>query len=80
MPDLGQEREKLRTADRHIADGERLLTDQKIRIRQMIARGEDATDATETLALLAETVESWREDRQLILDNIAHLTAAPSRK
>jgi hypothetical protein len=45
----------------------------------MIARGEDATNAKETLLLLKDTIETWREERQLILANIAWLTRASSR-
>jgi hypothetical protein len=45
----------------------------------MIARGEDATNAKETLLLLKDTIETWREERQLILAHIAWLTAASSR-
>jgi hypothetical protein len=79
MPELKREREKLVETDRLIADGERLLADQKMRIRRMIARGEDATNAKETLLLLKDTIETWREERQLILAHIAWLTAASSR-
>jgi hypothetical protein len=66
MPELKRERAKLVEADRLIADGERLLAEQKIRIRRMIARGKDATNAKETLLLLEETIETWREERRLI--------------
>jgi hypothetical protein len=62
-------------ADQAIADGERRVTEQKIRIRQLIARGEDTTDALETLRILRESLEIWREHRQSIVDTIARLTA-----
>jgi hypothetical protein len=67
MPELKREREKLVKTDWLIADGERLLADQKMRIRRMIARGEDATSAKETLLLLKETIETWREERDLVV-------------
>jgi outer membrane protein TolC len=75
MPDLEQERAALLKADQAIADGERRVTEQKIRIRQLIARGEDTTDALETLRILRESLEIWREHRQSIVDTIARLTA-----
>jgi len=75
MPDLEQERAALLKADQDIADGERRVTEQKLRIRQLIARGEDTTDALETLRLLRESLEIWREHRQSIVDTIARLTA-----
>jgi hypothetical protein len=36
-------------------------------IRRMVARGEDATNAKETLLLLEDIIETWREERQSIL-------------
>jgi hypothetical protein len=75
MPDLEQERAALLKADQAIADGERRVTEQKIRIRQLIVRGEDTTDALETLRILRESLEIWREHRQSIVDTIARLTA-----
>jgi hypothetical protein len=71
---LQEERKHLAQADQDITDGERRVTEQILRIEEMEGRGEDTQRAREMLQTLEATLAEWYRHRQLILDEIAHLT------
>jgi hypothetical protein len=75
MPNLNQQRAELFKLDQDIAECEHRVTEQVLWIGEMIARGEDPTDAQETLQVMNESLALWREHRQSILDAIARPTA-----
>ncbi len=76
--DLQREREDLILADRHLAAGERRITEQTLLIQRMTEQGFNTAIAEDLLRLLEETMVTWRDHRQLILDAIArHEGAAP---
>jgi hypothetical protein len=70
MSDLQQELEHLALADQHLAAGERRIDDLIIRIKEMTARGEDTTQADQTLRLFEDTLVLWQGHWQMILDAI----------
>lgn len=69
--DLQREREDLILADRHIIAGEERITVQLALIQRMTQEGYDTTMARDLLRLLEETMASWQDHRQIILDTIA---------
>ncbi|WP_262271562.1 hypothetical protein [Microvirga yunnanensis] len=71
MSDLQREREDLVTADRHLAAGEQRIAEQIALIRRMTRDGYDTALARDLLRLLDETMVTWKDHRQLILDAIA---------
>ncbi|WP_046862720.1 hypothetical protein [Microvirga massiliensis] len=71
MPDLEQERLDLDAADRHLAEGERRITDLILLIEDETAKGRDTTEARKLLHNFEQTMETWRVHRQLIADTIA---------
>ncbi|WP_046869211.1 hypothetical protein [Microvirga massiliensis] len=71
MPDLEQERLDLDAADRHLAEGERRITDLILLIEDQTAQGRDTTEARKLLRNFEQTMETWRVHRQLIADAIA---------
>jgi hypothetical protein len=73
MPDLQQEREHLAQADEHIAEGRRRVTDQVALIARLAQEEQDTTEAWRLLVTLEETLDEWREHRQVILGSIARL-------
>ena len=78
MDALQREHEDLVLADRHLAAGEQRIAEQIALIQTMTKQGYDTALARDLLRLLEETMVTWREHRQLILDAIArHERAAP---
>jgi len=71
MNDLQREREDLITADRHLAAGEQRIAEQIALIQRMTREGYDTVLARDLLRLLEETMATWKDHRQLILDAIA---------
>jgi hypothetical protein len=71
MPDLEQERLDLDRADRHLAEGERRITNLILLIEDQTAQGRDTTEARKLLRNFEQTMETWRVHRQLIADAIA---------
>jgi hypothetical protein len=71
MPNLEQERLDLDAADRHLAEGERRITDLILRIEDQTAEGRDTTEARKLLRNFEQTMETWRVHRQLIADAVA---------
>ena len=67
MPD---ERAELAKAEQDIADGDRRISEQIIRITQMREKGYDTARAEELLETLKATLEVWVRHRELILDAI----------
>ena len=70
---LQQERADLGMADKHIADGERNVTEQELRIERLRAHGRDTSAHENMLATFRDVLEQHRFHRALILDRIAHL-------
>jgi hypothetical protein len=68
-------------ADRHLAAGEQRIAEQLALIQKMIREGYDTALARDLLRLLEETMVTWQDHRQLILDAIAQheqaLTPSP---
>jgi hypothetical protein len=75
MIDLETERRSLVRADRDIADGERRIERQVSLIGQMRLDGHDVSDALALLALLRDTLETWRSHRSEIVRSIVRLEA-----
>jgi hypothetical protein len=71
MSDIQQEREHLAQADRHIAEGETRVAEQIALIERMAKQGQDITLAEEFLRNLEQSLEQFRNHRQLILDALA---------
>jgi hypothetical protein len=65
------EREHLAKADLHIADAERRIVEQEIRVTTLAADGRNVTEAEKLLRLLRETLVQFRKHRELILEAIA---------
>jgi hypothetical protein len=78
MDDLQREKNDLVLSDRHLAAGEQRIAGQIDLIEWMTERGYDTTAARELLRLLEETLVTWQEHRQLILDAIARHKEARS--
>ena len=71
---LQEERKRLAMADQLIANGDRCLAEQEIRIEEMDWRGEDTRTAQEMLQALVEALTQMRWHRRLIRDEIARLS------
>ena len=71
MNDIQREREDLIVADRHLAAGEQRIAEQIALIQRLTEHGFNTATARDLLRLLEETMVTWREHRQLILDAIA---------
>jgi hypothetical protein len=71
MNDLQRERDDLIQADRHLAAGEERIAEQIAPIQRMTEQGFETALARDLLRLLEETMVTWQEHRQLILDAIA---------
>jgi hypothetical protein len=57
----------LRLAENHVAQAERLVAEQKARIERLQAKGEDALEAEQTLALFEMNLNMFREHRDSLL-------------
>ncbi|MER2265271.1 hypothetical protein [Methylobacterium oxalidis] len=73
MPTLEQEREDLALADRHIAEGERRISDQIALVAILVEGGHDTTQAERLLRTFEDTLDVWHSHRRSILDTIARL-------
>jgi aspartate aminotransferase-like enzyme len=65
-----KEREELAKAERDIAEGERLVAEQVLRIGWMARRGHDTREAETLLRNYEQPLEQLRRHQQLILDEI----------
>jgi hypothetical protein len=57
----------LRLAQDHVGTAERLVAEQKARIQRLKAKGEDALEAEQTLALFEVNLNMFREHRDSLL-------------
>jgi hypothetical protein len=73
VPRAQQEWEHLVQADRHIAAGEKHVTDQRRRIEAMTAKSRDTAEAERLLQTFEDIVEGWRRHRGVILAEIRRL-------
>lgn len=64
---LALERRHLAKADLDIAEGEKRITKQMIRIETMRQSGFDTAEAEKFLETLQETLAAWQEHREDIL-------------
>ena len=77
MLSLEREREHLAKADRGITDGERRIFAQELLIKQLHRSGHETDGAERLLLTLRQTMEVWRDHRELILQEIARIERAP---
>jgi hypothetical protein len=77
MSDIQQEREHLAQADQYIVEGETRVAEQIALIERMTEQGQDTALAEEFLRNLEQTLEQFRNHRQLILDAIVQGSAIP---
>ena len=61
----------LELANRHIAEGEQRIAEQKALIADLDRRGRDAATAHELLEAFEETLDLMMRHRDLILDKLA---------
>lgn len=73
MLNLVDEQEKLAMADRHIADGERRISEQALLVEHLQAAGDSAESAERLLANLKETLGTWNVHRHEIIRSIERL-------
>jgi hypothetical protein len=76
---LEQEREALIAADRHLVAGEQRIAEQFALIQKMNLQGYDTAVAWDLLHLLEQTLATWQDHRQLILDAIARYEQSASQ-
>ena len=76
MLSLDQEQAHLARADLDIADGQRRITAQELRIQEMRLNGRDTLRAEELLVTLHETLVQWHAHREEILRTIRRLEAS----
>ena len=77
MPNLDVERAHLVKADRDIAEGGRRVSAQVLLIERLRVGGHSTGDAENLLQTLRQTLQAWQNHRDLILQAIARLEAAP---
>ena len=73
MPHAWKERQHLDRADADIAAGEGRVTEQIALIERLAVQGQNTTEAQKLLQSYQETLETWREHRQLIVEEIERL-------
>jgi hypothetical protein len=77
MTALEEERQHLALSDRHIAEGEGRVRTQVALIARLRTAGQATEKAEGFLALLEETLTTWRGHREMILASIARREAFP---
>ncbi|WP_336487946.1 hypothetical protein [Methylobacterium nigriterrae] len=70
---LEDEKATLAKADQHITDGERRITEQTARIRELRADGHDTSRSEQLLATFKSTLAAWYAHREQILRRINDL-------
>lgn len=76
MLSLAQEQAHLAKAELDIADGQRRIAAQELRIQAMRHKGHDTRRAEELLATLQDTLVQWHAHRDEILRTILRLEAS----
>jgi hypothetical protein len=76
MLDLATEKEHLAKADSDIAEGERRIARQADLIEEMRGNGQGMAEAEHFLDTLRQTLQAWRDHRDIILSTIARLEGA----
>lgn len=76
MQDVLAEFDHLAKAERDVADGERRVTAQMLLVERLRGAGQDAHEAERLLLNLGQTLQAWRDHRELILREIARLERA----
>jgi len=64
---------RLAESDRHIADAERKVTGQQLRLDRLRADGHDTRTAEEMLRGFEDTLKTFREHRHLIVMTIERI-------
>ncbi len=76
---MGMDREaevrRLNEADGHVATGERHVTEQQLIVDKLRAEGRDTQEAKRLLKMMQDSLDAYREHRQLILEMIAQIDA-----
>ena len=78
MSDLQTEQEHLAEANRHIAEGEQRISEQLLLTEQLGWAGRDVSEAERLLLNLRQTLETWSDHRDPIVQEIARLESAPA--
>jgi hypothetical protein len=68
---MGMEDDHLVIADRHIAEGEKIVAAQRILIAKMLRTGADTMTAQSTLTTFLSSLDSFYSHREHILRTIA---------
>jgi hypothetical protein len=71
MPDPAVEREHLAKAELDITEGERRVTSQILRVEEMRLGGHDVSEAEKLLLTLRQTLATWYEHREAILQELS---------
>lgn len=79
ITERAREAEHLAMADRHIAEGERRVSDQAVLVRRLCAKGYDTAVADTLLCTLETTLAEWRAHRALIVQRVEQIDANSSR-
>jgi hypothetical protein len=70
MSNLDAEKDHLALANRHVAEGEQRVANQRTLIAKLVAGGHDTTLASELLQAMLESLTIMRQDQKLILDKV----------
>lgn len=71
VPDLVNEQEDLARAERHLREGEARVAEQRWRLEQANAAGQESDLDMRLLRIFEQTLEQWNEHHRNILDRIA---------
>ncbi|MGH1571018.1 hypothetical protein ACRAWG_10420 [Methylobacterium sp. P31] len=77
--DRDAEFQRLNEADGHIANGERRVMRQRLVLASRRANGQGTAEAERLLRMMEESLEEYREHRQLTLEMIAQIDAGLAR-
>jgi hypothetical protein len=75
---LANEKRDLATADRHIAEGEARVEQQRALVERFRHEGQSIANGEMLLDTLSQTLQVWREHRDQIVRRIAYLEAESS--
>jgi hypothetical protein len=76
--DLPTEKRHLAIAVRDIAEGEERIQRQLTLLDTLRQRGQNLTEAEHLLQTLRQTLQTWEDHRDLIVQAIARLESAPA--
>ena len=80
MMDLATEKEHLAKAELDLVDGGARVRQQSDLVKRLRGAGQDVVAAERLLATLEQTLDSWRDHRDIILTTIARLEKEQPRR